>query len=339
VSIVGQPIRSVVDAFYRFLADDGWAIASHIALSALMALFPFLIVVTSLAASFLGSKELADEVARLLLETWPKEVADPIAGEIHNVLTTTRGDVLTVGVALAVYFASSGIESLRIGLNRAYGVLETRNWLLLRLESIAYVLIGAVGLLALAFLIVLGPLLFATANRFAPGITPLEWNFTLARYTVASLVLVSALIIAHKWLPAGRRSFREITPGILTTLAMWIASGVVFGRYLSEFAYTYVSYYAGLASVMTALVFLYLTASIFVYGGELNSAICRQRKAEKGETETAAPDKVRLQEEAAAARVEQVRATALMGDELMEDIDSCRMSERPPARQRPSSAT
>lgn len=267
--------RVVADAINRFLADDGWAIASHIALSALMALFPFLIVVTSLAASFLGSKELADEVVKLLLDTWPQEVAGPIAGEIHNVLTTTRGDVLTVGVALAVYFASSGIESLRIGLNRAYGVFETRNWLRLRLESIGYVLIGAVGLLALAFLIVLGPLLFSTARRYAPGLGPLEWNFTLARYTVASVVLVVALVIAHKWLPAGRRRFSEIIPGILATLVLWLASGALFGRYLTEFAYTYVSYYAGLASAMVALVFLYLTASIFVYGGELNSAIRR----------------------------------------------------------------
>ena len=37
-----------MDAFYTFLADDGWAIASHIALSTLMALFPFIIVLTSL---------------------------------------------------------------------------------------------------------------------------------------------------------------------------------------------------------------------------------------------------------------------------------------------------
>src|SRR5204862_8248558 len=55
-----------MDAFYTFLADDGWAIASHIALSALMALFPFLIVLTSLAG-FFGSKELADQAAGLSL--------------------------------------------------------------------------------------------------------------------------------------------------------------------------------------------------------------------------------------------------------------------------------
>jgi membrane protein len=265
------------DAFRRFHADDGWAIASHIALSALMALFPFLIVVTSLAASFLGSKQLADEVARLLLETWPHEVADPIAGEIHQVLTTTRGDILTVGVALAVYFSSSGIESLRIGLNRAYGMVESRNWLLLRLESIAYVLIGAVALLAFAFLIVLGPLVFRTMARYAPSLAPHEWNFNVARYVVASVVLVIALVIAHKWLPAGQRRFNEIAPGIVATLGLWLASGIMFGRYLSEFAYAYVSYYAGLASAMVALVFLYLTAMIFVYGGELNSAIGRAR--------------------------------------------------------------
>ena len=109
----------VMDAFYRFNANDGWSTASHIALSALMSLFPFLIVVTALAG-FFGTKELADEVAHILLEAWPTQVATPIAAEIQNVLTTARGGILTIGVALALFFASSGIESLRIGLNRAY---------------------------------------------------------------------------------------------------------------------------------------------------------------------------------------------------------------------------
>jgi len=78
-----------LDAYWRFLADDGWAIASHIALSALMAMFPFFILLTSLAGVF-GSSELPDEVAKLMLATWPEEVALPIAREIHDVLTTTH---------------------------------------------------------------------------------------------------------------------------------------------------------------------------------------------------------------------------------------------------------
>ena len=68
-------MRLAADAFRHFNDDDGWAIASHIALSALIALFPFLIVVTALAGFFLGSKELADEAARILLEAWPNQVA------------------------------------------------------------------------------------------------------------------------------------------------------------------------------------------------------------------------------------------------------------------------
>jgi membrane protein len=270
--------RVVADAYRHFNRADGWAIASHIALSILLALFPFLILVTSLAASLFGSTELANEVARLLLDTWPVEVATPIAREIRVVLTTTRRDLLTISVALAVFFASSGIESLRIGLNRAYDMHERRSWFLLRLESIVYVLIAAVALIAMAFLIVLGPLLFATASRFAPALLQFEWNITIARYAVATLIVVVALIVAHKWLPAGRRTLGEITPGILVTIALWLLGGMVFGRYLAEFPTVYVSYYAGLASVMIALVFLYLTASIFVFGGELNAAIARARR-------------------------------------------------------------
>jgi membrane protein len=278
LNTIGLCGHVALDAFYRFNRDDGWAIASHIALSVLMALFPFLIVVASLAG-FVDSANLAAEVAHLVIAAWPKEVADPIAAEIHDVLTTARGDVLTAGSVLAVYFSSSGIESLRIGLNRAYGLNEERSWWLLRLESIGYVLIAAIALLALAFLVVLGPLLFRTALVHLPWLEELQSHFNVARYALATAALTLALTIAHKWLPAGRRRLTHIWPGILATLMLWLGVGVAFGRYLADFAGNYVSYYAGLASAMIALVFLYFTAWIFIYGGELNAAIARARQA------------------------------------------------------------
>jgi len=49
---MGRGYRIAREAFDTFNAADGWAISSHIALSALMALFPFLIVVTALAGFF-----------------------------------------------------------------------------------------------------------------------------------------------------------------------------------------------------------------------------------------------------------------------------------------------
>jgi membrane protein len=271
-------METLVDAFDRFNANEGWAIASHIALSVLMALFPFLIFVTAVAAALLGSRDLADETARILLEAWPQEVAEPIAREVHNVMDGLSGDVLTFAVALALFFSSSGIESLRIGLNRAYGVPEVRSWWLLRIESICYVLIGAGGLLALSFLVVLYPLIWATAVRYVSWLATVGYFLDLVRLGAAAIVLVGALLVAHWWLPAGRRRFIDIVPGILMTLVLWLGTGIIFGRYLASFAYTYVTYYAGLASVMAALVFLYLVAMIFIYGAEFNAAIARVRK-------------------------------------------------------------
>jgi membrane protein len=276
-----RPFRYVfnvcLDAFYTFLADDGWAIASHIALSTLMALFPFLIVLTSLAG-FFGSKELADQAALLLLQTWPPQVASTISGQIHDVLTTTRTDALTAGAVLAVYFASNGVEALRVALNRAYAVVEPRRWYWLRLESIGYTLVAAITSLAMAFLIVLGPLIIEAVRSYLPLAVEANERFLhVSRYSITIGALIVALFILHAWLPAGRRSFLQILPGIVFTMVASLISGIAFGQYLARFADRYVTMYAGLASVIIALVFLYFIAAIFVFGGELNAAIIKSR--------------------------------------------------------------
>jgi membrane protein len=266
-----------LDAFYTFLADDGWAISSHIALSTLMAMFPFLIVLTSLAG-FFGSKELADQAAGLLLQVWPKQVADALSGEVHDVLTTTRTGVLTVGAVLSLYFASNGVEALRVALNRAYAVVEPRRWYWLRLESIGYTLVAAFTALAMAFLIVLGPLIIEAVRRHIPLVVENnEQLLSFVRYGITITALVVALFILHAWLPAGRRGFFQILPGIVFTFVASLVSGIVFGQYLARFANNYVTMYAGLASVIIALVFLYFIAAIFVFGGELNAAIIKSR--------------------------------------------------------------
>lgn len=263
-------------AFQRFVAHDGWAIASHIALSVLMSLFPFLIIITALGGLF-GSQALADEAAALILEAWPREVAEPIARELRSVLTGIRGDALTVGAILALYFASSGVESLRVGLNRAYEAYEWRAWWHTRLESILYVIGGATAMLAFAFLVVLGPLLGRLAMQWVPGLEPFGMTLAILRLGIATVLIVAALVMAHAVLAAGTRRFRQILPGVAMTLAFWLILGIGFGLYLESFAGAYVSTYAGLATAMIALVFLYWLAAIFLYGAELNAALMEAR--------------------------------------------------------------
>ena len=98
-----------------------------------------------------------------------------------------------------------------------------------------------------------------------------------SRFTTAAIVLIISLMIVHRWLPAGRRTFADIAPGITATIVLWMISGAAFGRYLADYAFAYVTMYAGLASAMIALVFLYVCASIFIFGGELNSVVIKLR--------------------------------------------------------------
>ena len=267
----------VIDAIGRFLVDDGWPISSHIALSMLTSLFPFLIFVTALAG-FFGSQDLSDEAAQLLFGAWPPEVAGPIASQVHNVLTAPRGGLLTFGAVLALYFSSSALEALRTGLDRAYDFVDTRPWWLLRLQSIAFMAFASFALLALAFLVVLGPLIWSRVIAVAPGLAPMYTLVTFARLGIATIALAVTLLLAHLWLPAKRLRLVDVAPGVIVTFVCSVGFGEAFGIYLSEFARNYVSTYAGLASVMIALVFLYSLAAIFVFGGELNAAIMRARK-------------------------------------------------------------
>ena len=262
----------VAIAANRFVLHDAWAIASHIALSVLTSMFPFLILMTALAGLF-GTGSLADEAADIILEAWPQEVAEPIANEVHSILTGRRSDVLTVGLVLALYFASSGVESLRVGLNRAYGVRETRAWWLTRLESIAFVIGGAFVMLALALLVVLGPFVWRGILYWVPALARFGNVIDFLRLAVATVVIVAGLMIAHKFVPAGRRTFLSVVPGVAVTLLLWLLGGIGFGWYLEFFPGAYASTYGGLATAMVALIFLYTLGAIFLFGGELNGTI------------------------------------------------------------------
>ncbi len=265
-------------AYNRMNLHDGWAIASHIALSALFSFFPFLILLTALA-SFFGAGALADDAAELILQVLPREIGGPIAQEVRNVLTEWRGDLLTIGAVLALYFSSNGIEALRVGLNRAYGVRENRSFVVTRLESIFYVIIGAAVMLVFAFGIVLGPLAWGTLLNYFPALIDFTRIVDIIRLGGTSLLVIAALLITHKYLAAGERSLLNVLPGVFVTLFLWLLGGFVFGFYLAQFPQAYATTYGGLATAMMALIFLYTLAVIYLFGGEINGAIVAMNRA------------------------------------------------------------
>ena len=284
-------IHLIGEIYTRFSEDDGWAIASHMAMSALMALFPFLIFVTALGA-IMGTPNLQAEIVTLLFESWPPVIAAPIAEEVSKVLSQSRPGLLTIGAVLAFVLATNGVEAVRIGINRAYRVREERGFWLCRLQGTLFVIVGATALVALAVFVVLWPVLWRTAVRWVPPLGELEFTAEALRYATAFPILVGAILLVHLYLAAGRRSLRDVLPGAALTFVLWLVSGAAFGVYFTDFN-DYSKTYAGLAGVVAALFFLWLVSVVFLIGAELNAILISQAERRRMATMAAlshAPD-------------------------------------------------
>ena len=275
---IREAFRLIMHIIDRFNDHDAWALASHIAMSLLTALFPFLIAVTSLA-TFLGAASLSDGAVHLIFETWPQEVAEPIAREVEQILTIRRTGVLTASFLLSLYFASSAVTSLRMGLNRAYSVNEHRSWIWLKISSVLFVILGAVSMLCFAFLLVLGPQIWKTLVAWHSELDRLSGMIALLRVTIPTILFVFALFVVHLFVPAGRRKLKTVCPGILVTVILWVLSGLGFSWYLNHYSGNYVSTYGSLATAMMTLVFLYMFSAVFLLGGEINGVWAARRKS------------------------------------------------------------
>ena len=267
--------KVVFDALWHFSEDDGWAMASHVALSALLAIFPFLIFGTTLA-TFMGADQFSDTAVHLIFDNLPAIIAGPISKEVVQVLTIPRGGLLTVSVLAAFYFASNGVEALRISLNRAYRVYDRRRWYVTRTLSLCYVLAAVLALVALSTFLVAAPFAVRFAGRWIPWAQDFMVVVENWRLWGAGSTVLIVLFVAHLWLPAGRRKFIDVAPGITLTIIAWFAAAYIFAYYLSTFA-NYAATYAGLASIMIALVFLYMSAVILMLGAEINAALMKYR--------------------------------------------------------------
>ncbi len=261
------------DALYHFTEDDGWAMASHVALSALLAVFPFLIFGTALAG-FVGADQFSATAIHIIFDTWPEAIAKPLSEQVVQVLTMPRGGLLTISVLAAAYFASNGVEALRISLNRAYRVSETRPWYLTRLLSLGYVLCAVLVFAVLSVLLVAVPVGLAFAEKLFPWLKNALAAISSWRIYGTLLLLAAGLIFSHLGLPAGKRRILDVLPGVFLTLVLWLIGALIFASYLATFA-NYAATYAGLASVMIILVFLYMVGAIFMIGAEFNAAMLK----------------------------------------------------------------
>jgi membrane protein len=277
--------RLIIEAIRRLFADEAIPLAGNIAFRFLFSIFPFLIFLTALAG-FFGSADLAARIVTYLLSVAPKEFVGPLAPEINSLLTHPRTGLLSVSAVITVWSAMGGVDSVRVALNRAYGLTEDRNAFLLYAIMALFVVGSAFLLLALAVLIVFAPTAIHFINAYAPGFDDLLATFDRYRYPLAIIILVVGLFLAHLILPARRVKLHYLMPGVVLTVLVWLILSSVYSYFLSNFA-TFASTYAGLSGLFAAMFLIYLSALALILGGELNRVIVLARKHREPSAETA----------------------------------------------------
>ncbi|MFT3988398.1 YihY/virulence factor BrkB family protein [Aestuariivirga sp.] len=268
-------IRLGLEAIQRLFADEAIPLAGNIAFRTVFSIFPFLIFLTALAG-FLGSDELAQGVVNYLLSVAPEQLVHPFAPEIRSILTVPRTGLLSVSALITIWSATSGVDSVRVGLNRAYNLKDTRPFWWLYLQNILFVIAAAAVLLIFATLIVFAPVLINFIDDHSPDLGSRLAAFDVWRYPIAIVLLTVALTVCHRVLPASPPRMLELLPGVLVTVVVWMILSEVFSYYLQRFN-TFALTYASLSGVFAVMFFIYLSALVLILGGELNRVLIVHR--------------------------------------------------------------
>ena len=262
--------RRLRSAALRFSHHHQFITAGHLAFVALFALFPFLIVLVTIAAA-IGSTAAAEQALATAFEQLPTEVARTLAPVTEQVIDAPRRGALTLGLIAALWAASAGFEALRYGFNRAYGVFSSRQAWVRRVQSLALTLLLAVVVILATLGVVVVPLAVRAAAALAD--VP-EWQESASAFTSRGFgvaLLVVTLTAVYKVLPRPRVRWVEALPGAILAVILWFALAQAFGFYLREVASLSVTY-GSLGGVVAALVFFYLTACVVLFGCEFNAA-------------------------------------------------------------------
>ncbi len=266
-----SPLQLLWETMKRLVADEAIPLAGNIAFRMMFSAFPFLIFLTAIAG-FIGSEEWVEHTVQLLLSVAPDNVVAPLAREIRSILTVPRVDLLSLGAVLTIWSAMAGVDSVRVCLNRAYDVTETRKSWELYLLSILGVIGSAVLLLALSLLVVVYPV-FVRVVTDVTGNFPAQFSsIEQWRYPLAVLLMLVGVHAAHRVLPAKRLSFRHVLPGVWFTVLCWMMMAWAFSIWLTRFN-SFTSTYASLSGVFIIMFFVYMAALVLIAGGELNRVL------------------------------------------------------------------
>lgn len=273
--------------YTEVLNDDCLGRAAQLAYYFLFALFPFLLFLTTLLG-YIPVPNLLDNIMLLLAQALPREALGLVQDNVRSLVSQPHGGLLSFGIIAALWTSSSAILAITAGLNRAYGVEESRPWWKVRIAALLLTIGFSVFVIAAMGLLIFGPQLGAwLAEGVGLGeVFVMVWNIT--RWVIIFGCLIVALAALYYFAPDVQQEWRWITPGSVCAVISWIVASLGFSYYVNNFA-SYNATYGSIGAVIVLLTWMYVTGFFILVGGELNSEIEHAAPAGKNPGERAMP--------------------------------------------------
>ena len=274
-------LRPFRDAAQRFLKDECPQLAAAISYYALFSVFPLIIFLTGMAGVLLQDSDTQDRVIEEVLKNIPFDegegrdsVSDAVRGVSHG------GAAIGILGLLGMAWAGSAVfGAVRRALNI---VFEDREWkrpfAQQKLVDLGMVL--AVGLFFLSSIAATASLRVARAHTeqlAAWGQVEVLWD--LASFLIPLALSFGAFLFLYAFIPARRRSLREIWPGALFAAALFEGAKISFSIYIEHFA-NYDVVYGSLGAVVAFMFWIYVSSNLMLLGAELAAAFARSPAVE-----------------------------------------------------------
>ncbi|HYE24850.1 MAG TPA: YihY/virulence factor BrkB family protein [Clostridia bacterium] len=258
-------------AFVRAFEHDQFAVAKGAAYSAIITLFPAVLLAASVLVASHSTLTFIREVTYALGRIMPPGTASSLISYFEG--ARPRPVRMLVTTSLITLWTGSGVMiSWMDGFRRAYGMPKIWGLVKERLVSFTLVLLAGVPMAFASFLVAFGKqietwMIFHGGNEMGPYILGV---WAALRWIIAMLTSIAVIaLIYHHGLPR-TQPWHRVLPGAVLATGMWYISTVIFGSYLRYFA-NFNEIYGSVGTAIALLVWLYLVSFVVLVGAEFNA--------------------------------------------------------------------
>lgn len=271
----GRIVEIVRRVLRRSAADDVGGLATQLAWSFLLALFPFGIFAAALSAFLAGALGLTDptdNILNALGDNLPANLAALIRPELQHVIQKAQPGLVSVGAVGALWAATGGTMTLTKAMNRAYDVPETRGFVSRYAQGVALTLLVTIGLIT-SFAAIVGGTLITQDLGARLGLGAEGWaTVSVLRWPAVFIVLVVAVTILFRLAPNVAAPWRWTALGAVVFAIGWLVATYGFAFYVANFG-RYGATYGSLGGVVVLMIWFYASSLLLAIAAEIVAAL------------------------------------------------------------------